>query len=208
MEDIKLIIAQNIVSLRKKNDLTQIELAEKLNYSDKAISKWERAESTPDISVLKSIADLFGVTVDYLISAEHNGCEEPHGDRSAIIEYIKRRRKIVTIMSVLIVWVIATLLFVILDLALKDTWAQLLCFAYAVPTGALVWLVFNSIWHNKRLNYAIISLMMWSLLFAVHLSILVGGYNAWQMYLLGIPGQVIILLWSVIGKSAKKTQKK
>ncbi len=200
MEDIKLNIAQNIVSLRKKHDLTQIELAEKLNYSDKAISKWERAESTPDITVLKTIADLFGVTVDYLIRSKHDESEEPSGDNSAIIEHIKRRRVIVTIMSVLLVWVIATLLFVILDLCLKDSWGQYLCFAYAVPTGALVWLVFNSIWHNRRMNYIIISIMTWTLLFAIHLSGLFGGVNIWQIYLLGIPGQIIIALWSVIGR--------
>lgn len=204
MEDIKLNIAQNIVSLRKKHDLTQNDLAEKLNYSDKAISKWERAESTPDITVLKAIADLFGVSVDYLICSEHEAHEEPVGDNREIIGYIKRRRTIVTIMSSLIVWVIATILFIILDLALDGTCAHLLCFAYAVPIGALVWLIFNSIWHNRRTNYLIISIMMWSLLFAIHMSILAGGINAWQMYLLGIPGQTIIVLWSIIGKGTKK----
>ncbi len=205
MEDIKLAVAQNIVSLRKKHNLTQIELAEKLNYSDKAISKWERAESTPDITVLKTIADLFGVSVDYLIRSEHSADEEPSGEgRHRIIEHIKRRRIIVTIMSTLIVWVIATILFVILDLSLEGTRGHFLVFAYAVPTGAVVWLVFNSIWHNRRINFLIISIMMWSLLLAIHLSILAGGVNAWQMYLLGIPGQIIILLWSVIGREIKK----
>ncbi len=200
MEDIKLIIAQNIVSLRKKNELTQLELAEKLNYSDKAISKWERAESTPDITVLKAIADLFGVSVDYLIQSEHSESEAPCEKREEIIAYIKRRRRIVTIMSTLVVWVVATVVFIILDLTLSGTSVHCLCFAYAVPTGALVWLIFNSIWDNRRKNYIIISLMMWSLLLAIHLSILAGGINAWQMYLLGIPGQLIIYLWSVIGK--------
>ena len=204
MEDIKLNIAQNIVSLRKKHNLTQIDLAEKLNYSDKAISKWERAESTPDITVLKTIADLFGVGVDYLIRSEHKADEEPVGDNREIIGYIKRRRTIVTIMSSLIVWVVATIVFIILDIALDGTRAHFLCFAYAVPAGAIVWLIFNSIWHNRRMNYLIISIMMWSLLFAIHMSILAGGINAWQMYLLGIPGQTIIVLWSVIGKGKKK----
>ncbi len=205
MEDIKLAIAQNIVYLRKKHNLTQIELAEKLNYSDKAISKWERAESIPDITVLKSIADLFGVSIDYLIRSEHSTDGEPVGEsRESIIAYIKRRRAIVTVMSILLVWVIATLLFVILDMSLDGTWGHFLSFAYAVPASAVVWLVFNSIWHNKRLNYLIISVMMWSLLIAVHLSTVSGGVNAWQLYLLGMPGQVIILLWSVIGKGRKK----
>ena len=73
MEDLKSIIAENITALRKGSSMTQIELAEKLNYSDKAISKWERGESVPNITVLKSVADIFGVTIDYLITREHPG---------------------------------------------------------------------------------------------------------------------------------------
>ena len=67
MENLKHLIALNIAALRRAQGMTQITLAEKLHYSDKAISKWERGESLPDISVLKEIADLFGVTVDYLL---------------------------------------------------------------------------------------------------------------------------------------------
>jgi transcriptional regulator with XRE-family HTH domain len=71
MEDYKRIIANNITELRKAVPLTQAELAEKLNYSDKAVSKWERGESIPDVIVLKQIAELFGVTVDYLLEDVH-----------------------------------------------------------------------------------------------------------------------------------------
>ena len=71
MDDIKSIVAKNITELRILNNMTQLELAEKLNYSDKAISKWERGESTPDISVLVMIADIFGVSLDYLVKSEN-----------------------------------------------------------------------------------------------------------------------------------------
>ena len=72
MDNLKLIIAQKLVALRKGNSMTQIELAEKLDYSDKAISKWERGESLPSVVVLKRIADVFGVTVDYFIYDVHD----------------------------------------------------------------------------------------------------------------------------------------
>lgn len=62
--ELKNIIAQNITDLRKKEKLTQAEFAERLNYTDKAISKWERGESIPSIDVLKQIADMFNVKVD------------------------------------------------------------------------------------------------------------------------------------------------
>ncbi|MBP3375444.1 MAG: helix-turn-helix transcriptional regulator [Clostridia bacterium] len=201
MEDLKQIISQNIVALRRESGMTQIELAEKLNYSDKAVSKWERGESIPDITVLKAIADLFGVTVDYLIKEEHTDSDR-RGDQPDEATLARRAHKhaMITSMSVILVWVIATVLFVILDVALNNTYAHFLTFAYAVPTSCIVWLVFNSMWHNRRLNYAIISLMMWTLLTSIHLSVIVGGINLWQIYLLGIPGQIIILLWSKIGK--------
>lgn len=201
MEDIKSIIAENIVRLRHRSGMTQIGLAEKLNYSDKAVSKWERGESIPDISVLKNIADLFGVTVDYLITSGHgdDGAIEVTVDEVAL-QKRRRSRAMITGMSVLLVWLIASVIFVPIDIATTDAVAHWLAYAYAVPASMLVWLVFNSIWFNRRRNYLIISLMVWTLLAAIHLSVLVGGFNVWQIYLLGIPGQLIISLWSVIGK--------
>ena len=71
MDDLKLIVAANITDLRKKNNITQAELAQRLNYTDKAVSKWERGESLPDVAVLKQIADIFSVKIDYLVTAEH-----------------------------------------------------------------------------------------------------------------------------------------
>ncbi len=205
MEDIKLIISQNIVELRRANGMTQIELAAKLNYSDKAISKWERGESVPDITVLKAIADLFGVTLDYLCEGEHETVAGPSAKTDdSVVAMIKRRRAMITGMSVLLVWVVATLAFIVMDVAIKDAGAHWLAFIWAVAFSFVVWLVFNSIWHNRRLNYLIISLLMWSTVCAVHLSILACGYNVWQVYLLGIPGQMIVALWSIIGRKPHK----
>ena len=69
-EDIKQTIASNLSGYRKKAGLTQQQLADKLNYSDKAVSKWERAEAIPDVIVLKSIADIYGVKVDDFFSVQ------------------------------------------------------------------------------------------------------------------------------------------
>lgn len=201
MEDIKSIIAENIVQLRRAGGMTQIELAEKLNYSDKAVSKWERGESVPDISVLKNIADLFGVTVDYLITSDHDPEELENGSEvEARLKRRKRTQGMVTGMSILLVWLVASIIFVPIDIATTGVIAHWLAFAYAIPASMLVWLIFNALWFNRRRNYLIISLMVWTLLAAVHLTILVAGYNVWQCYLLGIPGQLIIVLWSKIGK--------
>lgn len=211
MEDLKSIIAENITALRKGSSMTQIELAEKLNYSDKAISKWERGESVPDITVLKTIADMFGVTVDYLLVREHISVDQELSEEEILKhereekkqekkKRLKKTHSIVAAMSVLLVWLIATLLFVILDASLNGTLRHLLVFPYAVVASMIVWLVFNSMWFNKRRNYLIISIMIWAIAVAVHITVLAGGHNLWQIYLLGIPGQIIIALWSIIGK--------
>ena len=196
MDDIKFTISKNITALRQAKGITQIELAQMLNYSDKAISKWERGESVPDISVLYQITEIFGVTLDYLV--------HPHKevDDSGIKLHDaakKRNRIVITSMSILLVWLIATTVFVVLDVIPQFQSAlHTLSFLYALPISMVVWLVFNSVWFNTKLNYIIISLIMWTCLACLHISFLPFGFNFWILYALGIPGQIIILLWSRI----------
>jgi len=202
LEDLKPIIAKNITLLRQGAKMTQIELAEKLNYSDKAVSKWERGESVPDVTVLKSIADLFGVSLDYLVEAEHTG-EKPSVSVERPVSKL-RSHTVVTLLSILIVWFVATLTFVVMDIAVPDVKAKWLAFIYALPVSGIVWLVFNSIWFNSRRNYLIISLMMWTALLSIFLTVTAFGFNTWQIFLLGVPGQVAILLWSHIRVNKRK----
>jgi transcriptional regulator with XRE-family HTH domain len=199
MSDIKNIIAKNIAELRQAHSMTQIELAEKLNYSDKAISKWERGESLPDVTVLVTIASLFGVTLDYLVQEEH---KEPMCKQEGAPKPKYNRRLIAAISSIL-VWFIALLAFVVLAIfcpSLRGSW---LAFIYGLPVSLSVVLVFNSIWFNRRMNYLIISALVWSVLVAVHVSVLVAGHNVWLIYLLGIPGQLVIFMWSQLKKTSK-----
>lgn len=202
MDNIKSIIAKNITDLRRAKGLTQLELAEQLNYSDKAVSKWERAESLPDVSVLIEIADLFDVPLDYLVRAEHPAEEAQRPEESAAsdLHSPQYRKESISGVSVLLVWLIAVLSFVIITLSVKEAHYQWLAFIYAIPVSAIVWLVFNSIWFNPRLNYPIVSLLMWSVLLSIQLSLLPFGINIWLIYLLGIPGQIIIILWALIKK--------
>jgi transcriptional regulator with XRE-family HTH domain len=188
--DIKTIIANNIIELRKSKKWTQIELAEKLNYSDKAVSKWERAESLPDVTVLKQIADVFMVSVDYLLTEEHNQqtdqnlSEKKRKDRNHII---------ITLLSTMLVFLIATIVFVIFGL-ISEELPGWMVYIYALPIASIVLIVFNAIWGKPVLNYVFISLLLWSLLLAVYLSFI--GKNYWLIFLIGIPGQAIILLWT------------
>ena len=200
MADLKKIVANNIQELRKSSGLTQLQLAEKLNYSDKAVSKWESGASIPDVGVLLSIANLFGVTVDYLLSEDHKIPVKAMVKETMIV----RKHFVITLLSVALVWLIATAAFAILSIfiGLSHTW---LAFVYAVPVSSIVAIVFNSIWGARRLNYGIISILMWSVLASIYLSVLMfASHNIWLIFLIGIPGQVIICLWAGMKKPIKE----
>ena len=200
MEDIKSIVAANIAELRQKNNMTQMELAEKLNYSDKAISKWERGESTPDVSVLVQIAALFEVSLDYLVQSEH-----PKTERGETSQKGSRyNRKAIAYISESVGWIVAVFAFIITTLILNRITFQYLYFVYALPVVLIVKLVFNSVWFDSRRNYYIISLLMWSLLATVHITFLYFGVNVALLYLSGIAGQIVIVLWSFIRKPKHK----
>lgn len=196
MESVKEIVAKNITELRLLTNMTQLELAEKLNYSDKTISKWERAESTPDISVLVEIADLFGVSLDYLVKSEN--IDQKIADDTK--KQTKYNHRAITYISESVVWILAILAFVITTLVIGKTTFQWLYYVYAFPIVLIIRLIFNSIWFNPRHNYIIISALMWSVLAAIHMTFIYFRINVALIYLLGIAGEITIVLWSFIKK--------
>ena len=200
MEDIKSRVAKNITELRIQNNMTQLELAEKLNYSDKTISKWERADSSPDISVLVELADLFGVSLDYLVRSENiaETAKEVKPQKG------KYNRRAISYIAESAAWIIAVLAFIITTLILKATKFQWLYFIYALPVAIIVKLVLNSIWFNPRHNYLIISALLWSILATIHITFLYFKINVSLIYLLGVAGQIVIVLASYINKPKTK----
>lgn len=194
MKELNDIIAANISELRKSSGMTQYELAQMLNYSDKAVSKWERGESIPDVSVLKTIADSFGVTVDYLLTREHKAYQE---EKKETRKRKKGNRIIITLISVVVVWLLAVFLYINFDSFLSEVKGTWLVFVYAVPISCIVTLVFNFIWGKRLLNFILLSLILWTLITSIYLTILVAaGSNMWLLFVLGAPGQLIIFLWS------------
>lgn len=194
MNELKQIIGKNIIELRKSNGMTQAELAEKINYSDKAVSKWECGDAMPDVSVLKQLAELLGVTVDYLLCEEHT--------QAPVIQqesYARRKNKlIITFLSATLVWLIATLIFTIVNLFAPEAGHSGFVFIYATPATAVVFLVFNSIWGEQRRNFAIITVLIWTILTSLYFVFF--EYNIWLIFILGIPAQIIVLLWSRLKK--------
>ena len=184
----------NITRLRTSMNLTQAQLGEKLNYSDKSISKWERGESIPDVFVLKKIADLAGVTVDYIINP-HSDDEEIQPNKTEGRRY---SRRFITLTVLAGIWALAVLLFVILWIAGIVNW---LIFVYAIPVSLITLLVLNSVWGDRSWNLYIISGLVWGIICSVYLTAL--KYNWWQLFLLGIPAQIIIIFAFSIKRKPK-----
>lgn len=199
-EKLKVQIGTNISNLRKRQRLTQAGLAEKLNYSDKAVSKWERGESAPDILTLVSIAQVLGVTVDDLISdpnalPEQTGVVQ-HAMDQVVQKTFKRKadKRIIVELSSILVWFVALFVYVVLaSVGIENSW---LAFFWAIPADAIVVLSLRSAWKDFRSNKMLISILMWGCLLSIYMMPLVLlNINVWRIFLLGIPGQVAIWLW-------------
>ena len=202
-EKLKDLIGKNIASYRKCAGLTQAGLAEKLNYSDKAVSKWERGESIPDVITLMQLADLFEITVNELVADPDVLPGDNPGNLEKAMTQVsekalkrKANKNIILALSSVLVWFVALLTFVILSSFPVLEKYSFLLFFYAIPANAIVALSLRSAWHDFRWNKALISAIVWGSLLSIHVSLLIFlNFNLWKIYLLGIPGQIAIFLW-------------
>ena len=184
-------IGKNITRLRKLANMTQLELAEKLNYSDKSISKWEQGNGIPDVRILMQLAELFGVTLDDLV--------HEHVDSEVLPKSAKRKNRFLTVLcSVGLCWLVAVCCFVLLGLVGPELQFKWLAFLFAVPASAIVVLVFSCIWHWKWIRIVAISVLVWTVIGCVYLVIYAftgGTQNLWFLFLIGIPLQALTLIY-------------
>lgn len=191
-------IGRNIAFYRKNMGLTQAGLAERLNYSDKAVSKWERGDSVPDVLTLMQLSELFGVTVNHLLCDPDASPEEPEEQEEPAeqVQAPRRRadRRMILLLSSLLCWSIALLIFVVMaSLHVPYSWAA---FVYAIPINAIVLLSILSAWRHFRWNRLLISAIMWGCLASIHVSLyMIFKIHYWRVYLLGLPGQMAIFAW-------------
>ncbi len=199
MENLEQIVAQNLTELRKSKKWTQAELAEKINYSDKSVSKWERGEALPDLKVLTQMAELFGVTVDFFVTenaaADRTQFEGPKSELGFRIG--------VELLAVCAVWLVALSLFLFgsTTLHIKQIWLALIL---AVPASALVMVIFSIRWKFRITAIVFESILCWTALTSVFLLVLVRYHaNLWHLFLIGIPLQGAIILWAQVRKQRR-----
>ena len=194
MDDLKVITASNIINLRTAKGMTQAELGELLSYSDKSVSKWERAEAVPDAYVLKKMSEIFGVTVDYILNS-HDSWEKPESFKKAERSF---HSKVITALVLFGIWTFAFLIYIIGWLLESNWW---LLFIYALPVSLITLLVLNSVWESGKNNRHIIHALVASIFLTIYLTFI--SYNPWQILLLLIPAELIVFLSFRIKKSHK-----
>lgn len=196
IENIKKNIKENLVRYRKNAGLTQAQLAEKLGYSDKTISKWEREEGVPDIYILKEIADLYGVTVNDLITPAPSLLAKI---KDKAKEKLSNRNKvIIALLATGLVWLVATTLNIVFDIV--HIWDNLdNIYIYAIPLSFIVLIIFNSVWGKRFYNLFLISGLIWTVTLSLYVTLLAD--NLYKIFFIPIPLQAITILWFLMDKN-------
>ena len=194
------LLAKNLVYYRKASGLTQLELAEKFNYSDKSISKWERGEGFPDVFVLKSLADFYGITVDDFYLEEHK--------KISVKQTQNRKQIYIRLLSVAIGWLVTVLTFFLLNTLLHDDVAfkPWLVFIYGLLVTSIIWLVWEFIYHRPFLRMLATSAVVWSAAGSLYLTFLiVMNLNLYLIFVVAVPLQVLEVLWFLYRRKENKT---
>ena len=190
MDNLNYILAKNIALFRRNAKLTQAELAEKLNFSDKSVSKWERGDGIPDLAVLLQMCEIFDVSISDMIN-EKVKTVTPKRE-------IKRNHLLIALMSVVGVWLLATCGYVICALVAPEGHIGWISFVLAIPISFVVLVVFASIWGRKWHLFSFITALIWMLLVSICVCI---PAVEWKIIYLGIPMQVITVLWFLMRKT-------
>ena len=199
LEELKLITASNIIKLRTTAGLTQAELGHALNYSDKTISKWERGEAIPDAFVLLRMGEIFGVSVDYLLSS-HDSWQAPEKESEGLPSY---SANVIIAISVIGVLTAALTTFVVLWLFNIIYWK---IFVAALPLTILTYMVLICVFKKRKYLQQVIALFVLSIF--VTLYVFIPSANPWQLFLLLIPAEIIVFLSCNIRKRPVFTRKR
>ena len=195
MTDIKPIIAKNLAYFRKQSGLTQAELAEKLNYSDKAVSRWEHGDTLPDINVLYQLCDFYGIDMNTLVSDDAEATDAPKIDMKNSVRF----RICIFGLSVAVVWILATIVFLYSGIIGQGEYYWM-AFIWALPLSCCS-IIITSFGMNLRVFKLIINtVLIWTLLTAVFLHFIMQSYILWPVFLLGVPLQLIAVLAFIIRK--------
>lgn len=191
MKPIAEVIAENLISLRKKHNLTQNDLANKLKYSDNTVSRWEHAEITPSVETLEKIAEIYDVPLESLLKE----------NATQVVDKQERAQKVgricTALLIVMVVWLLATVIFVYGQTIFHETAWTL--FIWAIPLSCVILFPFNN---NRIYRFVVATVLVWTLLLACFLEYY--RYQLWLIFLTGVPTQIALAIWAFI--KPKKTR--
>ena len=201
-EQNKKIVADNLTKFRKAKGLTQAELAEKLNYSDKSISKWERGEGFPDIFILKDMAEFYGIKIDDFFSEKEVKIKNKRPIKNEII---------IPALALGIAWFVIVALFAVALIFFYDKvpappW---LLFIYGIPVTGIIIIIFMAIYKKKFIVMIGESITLWGIVLSVYLTLItLMAPNAWMwlLFIVCVPIQIMVILYYLLKNSDKFKQ--
>ena len=185
MENVKKIVSQNLTKLRKEKNMTQAELAKLINYSDKAISRWETGEVVPDLETIYALSEVFGVPVSAITEAQAEKKQEEDGASPTVSQKVLSQ-----IFLVCEIWFIICAVFVYLKISRQANLWQL--FVLGVPATALMLWFCNRKEPANTLLFIFATVFIWSLITCVYLYL--RKSNPWYLYFLGLPLQGLAII--------------
>lgn len=190
MRNIKEIICENLIFLRKINHYTQIDLAKKVNYSDKTVSRWENGEVLPDYETLDLIASIYNVPIEYFFYEHKNELSKKLKTRS-------NSQIALMYLAISFVWVLIVVIYVYCRIFRGTTpWSL---FVFGAPLSTLVIMQSNK--HrvkNQPFYITTRSIFMWSLITSIYLFMINNNQNMWPIFFIGVPLQASIVIMSFI----------
>ncbi len=196
MENTKKIIGENLAFLRKNAKLTQQELAERLGYTDKAVSSWEKGNALPDVETLVTLCEFYHVDFDYLLEPldEHPRVPNARDERSRLNNV---QRTLIIGIIIVAIWLIATVVYIYMRVYLPDMHGKWMAFIWSIPISFLITTIVAPIYYKGRhlLIFVTSSLLTWTIILSVCLQAYVLGYTVWFVMLLGLPIEAVFILW-------------
>lgn len=183
MENLKEIIPENIINYRKANNLTQLELARKINFSDKAVSRWEKGEVLPDIETLQKLSEIFNIPLSNLLEKH-----EEFGTQ----KFSKPKKQEVLAQTFLIceIWTIISVIYSYLIVSKGINMWQI--FIWGIPATALALLIHTRKNQNNLTNFIYGTILVWSTITSTFLHMI--SSSPWYFFILGVPLQGILIV--------------
>lgn len=194
-EELYLVVAKNISDLRRAKGMTQLDLAERIHYSDKTVSKWERAEAIPDMETLLLLADVFGVTVNDIVYKKSTSTPKVTKDKFTWTHFY------ITLISICVPYLLIALVSLFLGIFAPDffkVWFVRIIF-YGVSASFVVWLVFAVLWWPSLWEQIICSFLVWSVAISINISFKTVG--TLLIYGVAIVLQIAIVLWWLLKRA-------